>query len=90
MPPRHDGALGYLAVTNALSFIRLLPRSDRDKEMEISVLRHQVMVLHTLREFEAFYMATGLTKVSPGGSAPPAPRAKDHPSGDHESEHPPE
>jgi transposase len=37
--------LAYLTVTNTLSFIRLLPRSDRDKEIEILVLRHQLTVL---------------------------------------------
>ncbi|GAA0965103.1 hypothetical protein GCM10009555_003820 [Acrocarpospora macrocephala] len=37
--------LAYLAVTNTFSFLRLLHRSDRDKELEILVLRHQVTVL---------------------------------------------
>ncbi|MBO3747546.1 hypothetical protein J5X84_15820 [Streptosporangiaceae bacterium NEAU-GS5] len=37
--------LAYLAVTNTFSFIRLLPARDRDKEIEILVLRHQMMVL---------------------------------------------
>lgn len=37
--------LAYLAVTNTLSLIRLLPMSDREKEIEIVVLRHQLAVL---------------------------------------------
>ncbi|MGW3348195.1 hypothetical protein ACWDA3_33310 [Nonomuraea rubra] len=37
--------LAYLTVTTALSFLGLLPRTDRDKEIEILVLRHQLMVL---------------------------------------------
>ncbi|MEV0615401.1 hypothetical protein AB0I81_18935 [Nonomuraea sp. NPDC050404] len=37
--------LAYLAVTNAFAALRLLPMSDRDKDTEILVLRHQVMVL---------------------------------------------
>jgi hypothetical protein len=37
--------LAYLAVTNTFSLMRLLPGSDRDKEIEILVLRHQLTVL---------------------------------------------
>ena len=37
--------LAYLGVTNALALLRLLPMSDRDKDAEILVLRHQVVVL---------------------------------------------
>jgi transposase InsO family protein len=37
--------LAYLGVTNTLALLRLLPMSDRDKDAEILVLRHQVMVL---------------------------------------------
>jgi hypothetical protein len=37
--------LAYLAVTNIFSFMRLLPMTDRDKEIEILVLRHQLTVL---------------------------------------------
>ncbi|RSN16161.1 integrase [Nonomuraea sp. WAC 01424] len=37
--------LAYLAVTNTFSFMRLLPMGDRDKEIEILVLRHQLTVL---------------------------------------------
>ena len=37
--------LAYLGVTNALALLRLLPMSDRDKDAEILVLRHQITVL---------------------------------------------
>jgi putative transposase len=37
--------LAYLGVTNALALLRLLPRSDRDKDAEILALRHQITVL---------------------------------------------
>jgi hypothetical protein len=37
--------LAYLGVTNALTLLRLLPMSDRDKDAEILVLRHQITVL---------------------------------------------
>jgi len=35
----------YLSVTNAFVLLRLLPTSDRDKDVEILVLRHQITVL---------------------------------------------
>jgi len=37
--------LAYLGVTNVFASLRLLPASDRDKDVEILVLRHQIMVL---------------------------------------------
>jgi transposase len=37
--------LAYLGVTNTLALLRLLPMSDRDKDAEILVLRHQITVL---------------------------------------------
>ncbi|WP_329467289.1 integrase core domain-containing protein [Streptomyces sp. NBC_01431] len=37
--------LAYLTVTNAFAALRLLPMSDRDKDVEILALRHQVTVL---------------------------------------------
>ncbi|MCS7484139.1 hypothetical protein ACFFQW_28950 [Umezawaea endophytica] len=37
--------LAYLSVTNAFALLRLLPMSDRDKDVEILVLRHQITVL---------------------------------------------
>ncbi|WP_431904457.1 hypothetical protein [Nonomuraea sp. bgisy101] len=37
--------LAYLAVSNAFGALRLLPMGDRDKEIEILALRHQITVL---------------------------------------------
>ena len=37
--------LAYLSVTNVFALLRLLAVSDRDKEMEILALRHQIAVL---------------------------------------------
>ncbi len=37
--------LAYLTVTNAFAVLRLLPMSDRDKDVEILALRHQLAVL---------------------------------------------
>ncbi|MFI9561277.1 integrase core domain-containing protein [Nonomuraea endophytica] len=37
--------LAYLTVTNAFAALRLLPMGDRDKDVEILALRHQIMVL---------------------------------------------
>jgi putative transposase len=35
----------YLAATNVFALLRLLPMSDRDKDVEILALRHQITVL---------------------------------------------
>ncbi|MFI9842450.1 integrase core domain-containing protein [Nonomuraea sp. NPDC051941] len=37
--------LAYLAVTNVFAALRLLPLGDRDKDVEILALRHQITVL---------------------------------------------
>jgi putative transposase len=37
--------LAYLTVSNTFAVLRLLPASDRDKDIEILVLRHQIAVL---------------------------------------------
>jgi putative transposase len=37
--------LAYVTVTNAFALLRLLPTSDRDKDTEILVLRHEIAVL---------------------------------------------
>jgi putative transposase len=37
--------LAYLTVTTTFAVLRLLPASDRDKDTEILVLRHQIVVL---------------------------------------------
>jgi hypothetical protein len=51
---RHDDRLCCCdlptrAVTNAFALLRLLPMSDRDKDVEILALRHQIMILHVHR-----------------------------------------
>jgi putative transposase len=37
--------LAYLTVTNAFAVLRLLSMGDRDKDVEILALRHQITVL---------------------------------------------
>ncbi|MFE9102606.1 hypothetical protein [Actinomadura geliboluensis] len=37
--------LAYLTVANSFAALRLLPMTDREKDTEILVLRHQVAVL---------------------------------------------
>ena len=37
--------LAYLGVTNAFALLRLLPMTERDKDVEILALRHQLTVL---------------------------------------------
>jgi hypothetical protein len=37
--------LAYLSVTNMFALLQLLPMSDRDKDVEILALRHQIAVL---------------------------------------------
>jgi putative transposase len=37
--------LAYLGVTNAFAVLRLVPMGDRDKDVEILALRHQITVL---------------------------------------------
>jgi len=38
--------LAYLAMTNAMTLLRVLPMNDRDKGIEILALRHQLLLLH--------------------------------------------
>jgi putative transposase len=37
--------LGYLTVSNMFTMLRLLPIGDRDKDVEILALRHQIAIL---------------------------------------------
>lgn len=37
--------LAYVTATTAVTLLRLLPMSDRDKDLEIIALRHQLLVL---------------------------------------------
>jgi putative transposase len=39
----------YLAVSNAFAALRLLPMSDRHKDVEILTLRHQITVWGALK-----------------------------------------
>jgi putative transposase len=41
--------LAYLGVTNTLALLRLLPMSDRDKDLEILALGHQIGVRSAAR-----------------------------------------
>jgi hypothetical protein len=41
--------LAYLAVSNAFAALRLLPMSDREKDIEILILRHQISALQRQR-----------------------------------------
>ena len=38
--------LAYLGLMNTFALLLLLPRSDRDKDVEILALRHQITLLH--------------------------------------------
>ena len=53
--------LAYLSVTNAFALLRLLPMSDRDKDVEILALRHQITILerHLGRDRPQFSPETG-------------------------------
>ena len=53
--------LVYLGVTNVFALLRLLPVSDRDKDVEILALRHQVTVLERQlgKTRPRFFPATG-------------------------------
>ena len=66
--------LAYLAVTNTLSLIRLLPMSERDKEVEILVLRHQLAILQRQTPKPAFtsgdrFLLAGLLHTYPWRSS---------------------
>jgi hypothetical protein len=45
VPKISSARLAYLSVTNVFALLRLLPASDRDKDVEILALRHQIMVM---------------------------------------------
>jgi putative transposase len=54
--------LFYLSVTGVFGLLRLLPVSDRDKDAEILVLRHQIAVLQR-------QLGTTRPRFSPGDRA---------------------
>ncbi len=41
----HAALQAYLSVANAFALLRLLPMNDRNNDVEIVVLRHQITVL---------------------------------------------
>jgi putative transposase len=51
--------LAYLGVTNAFAMLRLLPMSNRDKDVEILALRHQITVLERHLGKEKLRFAAG-------------------------------
>ena len=59
--------LAYLAVTNTFTLLRLLPMSERDKDIEILALRHQLLILQrqagkpafTDYDYSNFYYGAG-------------------------------
>jgi putative transposase len=70
--------LAYLGVTNVFALLRLLPASDREKDVEILVLRHQITVLKR-------QLGTNRPRFSPrrpgipGRPAAPAPTRRAQP-----------
>jgi len=65
--------LSYLAVLGVFAFIRLLPVSDVDKEIEILTLRHQLAVLQ--RQIDR-PRVTPADRCVPGRAPPSAPEAQ--------------
>lgn len=63
----------YLAATTTVSLLRLLPMSDRDKDLEIIALRHQLMVLQRQVGKPAF---TGTDRLILAGLLHHLPREK--------------
>ena len=51
--------LAYLGVTNAFAMLRLLPMNNRDKDVEILALRHQITVLERQLGKEKVRFAAG-------------------------------
>jgi putative transposase len=54
--------LAYLGVTNAFAMLRLLPMGDRNKDVEILALRHQIVVLER-------QLGTGKVRFDPADRA---------------------
>ncbi|WP_214324730.1 hypothetical protein [Nonomuraea sediminis] len=65
--------LAYLAVTNTFAALRLLPMSDRDKDVEILDLRHQITVLQRQLGADARVRSAaedpGISRRAPGTTA---------------------
>ncbi|WP_229799155.1 hypothetical protein, partial [Planomonospora parontospora] len=58
--------LAYLTAATVFAFLRLLPGSDRDKEIEILVLRHQLAVLQCQRALRELMSPSSLAPDSSG------------------------
>jgi hypothetical protein len=66
------GPLAYLAVTHVFAALRLLPLTDREKDVEILALRHQLTVVQRqlgdrrpqLRPEDRAFLATLLTPLA--------------------------
>jgi hypothetical protein len=69
--------LAYLAVTNGLAMLRLLPTSDRAKDVEILALRHQLAVLQRQLNSQGHPDAGGPWWTAPTGAAVPGATSKD-------------
>jgi putative transposase len=65
--------LAYLAATTTFTLLRLLPMSNRDKDLEILALRHQLLVLHRQVGKPAF---TGTDRIILAGLLHHLPREK--------------
>jgi putative transposase len=73
--------LAYLGLTNTFALLRLLPTTDRNKDIEILVLRHQIAVLQrqgvsrrTPTPATTSDLAQAPTAGTPGHYPAPAPR----------------
>ncbi|CAM5723701.1 integrase core domain-containing protein [Streptomyces hirsutus] len=67
--------LAYLAATNIFTLLRLLPMSDREKDVEILALRHQLLILQRQVAKPAF---TDTDRVVLAGLLHHLPREKLH------------
>jgi hypothetical protein len=79
--------LAYLALTNTFALIRLLPMSDRDKDVEILALRHQLAVLQRKAGKPAF-TPNDRTLLARAPAPPPHPEATAAPPADASAHYP--
>jgi hypothetical protein len=87
MPPM-PLRLAYLSITNAFALLRLLPGGDRDNEIEILSLRHQLAVLQRQLDgqrvrFEPVDRAWLAGAAAPVAEADPAESAATGPTRHH-------
>ncbi|MFG2044791.1 hypothetical protein [Dactylosporangium sp. NPDC048998] len=69
--------LAYLGITNAFTLLRLLPGGDRDNDIEILSLRHQLAVLQRQLDgqqvrFEPVRSGVAGRAAAPAAEADPA------------------